>query len=74
MANEKEEILKQEIADLEEQTKILAEKLERLVGVDCSFGACVFDPEMEEAEAKIAEVQKRKKSLQDLLDHLESCQ
>lgn len=73
MADEKEELLEKEIAELEEQTKVLAEKVERLVGVDCSFGACIFDPEMREAEEKIAEVQKRKKSLQDLLDHLETC-
>jgi prefoldin subunit 5 len=74
MPDEREEILKKEIANLEEQTLELAEKLEQLVGVDCSFGSCVFDPTMTDLEDRIAEVQQRKKTLEKIISDLESCE
>ena len=74
MANEKEELLNQEIADYEEQLSVLATKMQELAGVDCSFGACVFDPEMKEVEEKLAEVEKRKKVLGEVMDTLDKCE
>ena len=56
MADEKEELLNQEIEDYEEDLRKVAGKLQELAGVDCSFGACVFDPEMKDVEAKLAEL------------------
>ncbi|MBK5092440.1 MAG: hypothetical protein JJE48_02870 [Actinobacteria bacterium] len=74
MPDEREELLKKEIADLEEQTLKLAEKLGQLVGVDCSFGSCVFDPAMTNLEDRIAEVQQRKKTLEKIISDLEACE
>jgi prefoldin subunit 5 len=74
MPEEAEALLKKEIEDLEEQTRVLAERLEELVGADCSFGACVFDPAMTDIEDRLAEVQQRKKTLEKIISDLESCQ
>ncbi len=73
MANEKDELLSKEIADYEEELKVLAGKLQELAGVDCSFGACVFDPEMQDVEAKLAEIEKRKKVLAEVMESLKQC-
>ena len=74
MANEKEELLNKEIEDYEDQLSVLANKIQELAGVDCSFGACVFDPEMQEVEEKLAEVEKRKKILGDVMETLDKCE
>jgi hypothetical protein len=74
MPDEREELLKKVIADLEEQTMVLAEKMQELVGVDCSFGSCVFDPSMTDIEDRIAEVQQRKKTLEKIIGDLEACE
>jgi hypothetical protein len=73
MADEKEELLNKEIEGYEEELKVLAGKLQELAGVDCSFGACVFDPEMQDVEDKLADLEKRKKILGDVMDSLEQC-
>ncbi len=71
---EEEEVLKKELADLDDQTDRLAEKFEELAGIDCDFGECIFDPEMDDVNKKIAEVQRRKKLLEGLIAHLEGCE
>jgi chaperonin cofactor prefoldin len=71
---EEEEILKKQIADLEETTAKLAEKFEELAGIDCDFGECIFDPEMDDVQQRLAEVQRRKKILEGMIQHLEECQ
>jgi hypothetical protein len=68
---EEEKILERELAELDEKVRELAEKFEELASEDCDFGKCVFDPEMEDVQDKIAEVQRRKKMVQGVLDHLE---
>lgn len=73
MAEEREELLNKEIEGFEDELRHLGEKLEELSGVACSFGACVFDPEMQDVEEKIAEVQKRKKILADVIQSLKEC-
>lgn len=73
MANEKEEVLNQEIEAYEEELRVVAGKLQEIAGVDCSFGACVFNPEMKDVEAKLAEIEKRKRSLAEIKDSLEKC-
>lgn len=74
MANEKEELLNKEIEDYEEDLRKVAGKLQELAGVDCSFGACVFDPEMQDVEAKLAELEKRKKVLAEIKESLDKCE
>ena len=71
---EEEEILKKELAGLDDQTARLAEKFEELAGIDCDFGECIFDPERNDINVKIAEVQRRKKVLEGLIAHLEGCE
>jgi hypothetical protein len=73
MANEKEELLNKEIEAYEDELAVVAGKLQELAGVDCSFGACVFDPEMQDVEAKLADLDKRKKILGEVKDSLEQC-
>ncbi len=73
MADEKEELLNKEIDAYEEELKVLAGKLQELAGVDCSFGACVFDPEMKDVEAKLAEMEKRKRVLAEVMESLKQC-
>lgn len=68
-----EEVLKEEINKLEEQSKVLANELQTVLGIDCSFGACVFDPEMTDIEAKLAEVQNRKATLEKIMNTVKTC-
>lgn len=74
MSDDREKVLEDEVAALEERTKELASKMQELLGVDCSFGACVFDPELTEVEHKIDEVQKRKKTLEQIMSDVEKCE
>jgi len=69
---EREKVLEKEIADLDDQMKKLAVKLEEIAGAYCDFGACVLDPAMESVEEKIEEVQRRKKAVQETLAKLEA--
>jgi hypothetical protein len=71
---QEEEVLKQELDKLNDQTAKLAEKFEALAGIDCDFGECIFDPEMDTVEKKIEEIQRRKKILVGMIEHLESCE
>ena len=73
MANEKEELLNQEIEAYEEELKVVASKLQEIAGVDCSFGACVFDPEMQDVESKLADLEKRKRVLSEVKESLDKC-
>jgi len=73
MANEKEELLNQEIEAYEDELRSVAGKLQELAGVDCSFGACVFDPEMKDVEARLADLEKRKRVLAEVKESLEKC-
>jgi len=73
MANEQEELLNQEIEGYEEELQVLAGKLQELAGVDCSFGACVFDPEMKDVEDKLADIEKKKKVLAEVMENLKKC-
>jgi hypothetical protein len=73
VASDREELLNEEIASFEEELRNLGSKLEEVSGVDCNFGACVFDPAMNDIEDQIAEVQKRKKILEQVLQSLADC-
>lgn len=71
--SEEEEILTKQIEELDATTRQLADKFEALAGMQCSFGECVFDPEMDDLQNKLAEVQRRKSLLEGMIEHLESC-
>ena len=68
---EEEEILKEEMVELDKKTRELAYKLREIAGIDCEFGEYVHDDEMGEIEGRLAEVQRRKKLLEGILEHLE---
>lgn len=74
MADDREKMLNEEIEAYEEELKGVAYKLQELMGVDCNFGACVFDPEMKDTEARLADLEKRKKNLQDVIKALKECE
>ena len=74
MADERRELLDKEVAALEEQTRVLAERMQELAGIDCASGSCIFDPAMDDVEAKIADVQKRKVTLAEIKEALDSCE
>ena len=74
MADDRAELLSEQVASLEEETKQLAVRMQELVGIDCNSGACVFDPAMQDVEARIADVQKRKETLNKIKDTLDSCE
>jgi len=73
MANEKEELLNQEIEAYEEELRVVASKLQEIAGVDCSFGACVFAPEMKDVESRLADLEKRKRVLSEVKESLDKC-
>ncbi|OFW56497.1 MAG: hypothetical protein A2W01_03550 [Candidatus Solincola sediminis] len=73
MASEREEMLNGEMETFEQELRRLASKLGEISGVDCNFGACVFDPQMNDVEEKIAEVQKRKQILAEVMESLKNC-
>jgi hypothetical protein len=74
MADDREKMLNEEIEAYEEQLSGVAYKLQELMGVDCNFGACVFDPAMKDAEERLADLEKRKKNLQDVIKALKECE
>lgn len=67
---EKEELLQKQIDDLENQQLELAQKMEQIAGIDCTFGSCLFDEEIDSVELKLEEVQRRKRALESVMKSL----
>jgi hypothetical protein len=76
MANdqEREEYLKKQIDDLDEETKRLAAQMEEELGIACDFGECVFDPSLDSIDLKLQEVTRRKKMLETMQKSLKECE
>ncbi|MEW5802025.1 MAG: hypothetical protein AB1847_07960 [bacterium] len=72
MENEKK-ILDREIEELNEEIKKLGHKLGGLLNVDCSFGVCTFDPETDNLQEKLKEVQEKRALLERLKGNMDSC-
>ena len=67
------EFLDKEIEGIDENIKKLGYQLSELLDTACSFGICVFDPEINNVQEKI-QVEEEKKSLfQNLKKHLDFC-
>lgn len=60
---EDKKLLEKEIADLNKEIISLAYHLREVLEVDCSFGACVYDPRVDDIEKKMKEVQEKKELL-----------
>jgi prefoldin subunit 5 len=75
MADEKvrEEFLQEQLDQLDEEIKTLAAHMEELAGLDCDFGACVFDPALDTVEKKIDEVQRRRDMVATMMKTLKEC-
>lgn len=72
MKDEKE-ILLEQIESLNEEIRKLAYKLGGLLDVDCNLGVCSYDPEADDLQSKIREVQERKALLERITASLDSC-
>jgi len=70
--NEKK-MLEKQIESLNEEIKNLGYELSGLLNVDCSFGVCVYDPEVENLQDKLKEVNERKALLEKIKKNLRSC-
>ncbi len=66
----KEDLLRREIEDLERQQLDLAEKMEQIAGIDCAFGTCVFDKNIDSVELKLEDVQRRKRAIESMMKSL----
>jgi predicted RNase H-like nuclease (RuvC/YqgF family) len=66
-------VLEGQIEALNEDIKELGYKLEGILDVGCSLGVCAFDPEVDDVQEKIKEVQKKRAILERLRDNLDSC-
>ncbi len=64
------EILEKEIKKLNEEIKALGYKLGGILNVDCNFGICTFDPEADNVQEKMREIEEQKKLLEFLKDNL----
>ncbi len=73
MPDEKKELLNREIASYEEELRAVANRLQEIAGVDCSFGACVFDPEMVDVEERLTDLERRKRILGEVKESLRTC-
>ncbi|MEW6380748.1 MAG: hypothetical protein AB1611_14225 [bacterium] len=65
-----EKLLGREIEDLNEEIIALGYKLNELLSVDCSFGFCNFNPEIDIILDKIKEIQERKALLEHLKENI----
>ena len=74
MTHENEQkMLEHEIGKLNEELKDLGYKLSELLNVDCNFGSCSFDKEIDNVRDKMEEVEKTKKLLEFIKNNLDRC-
>ena len=71
--SEEKKLLESEIENLNEEIKELAYRLGGLLDVDCNLGVCSYDPEAEDIQKKMEEVQKKKALLKKLRENLDTC-
>ena len=72
MENDRE-LLQKQIDSLNDEIKTLAYRLGGLLDVDCNLGVCSYNPEADNLQDKMKEVQERKALLQKILQGLDSC-
>jgi hypothetical protein len=72
MENDRE-LLKKQIDSLNDEIKTLAYKLGGLLDVDCNLGVCSYNPEADNLQETMKEVQKRKTLLEKIMKGIDSC-
>ena len=70
---EDRELLESQIKTLNEQLSKLAYRLGGLFDIDCNMGVCAYNPEADDLQEKMKEVQKKKELLERLSSNLDSC-
>ena len=70
MADDKK-LLQKEIDSLNNEIRKLAYRLGGVLDVDCNLGVCSYDPEADDLQVKMKEVQQRKALLEKLMSRLE---
>ena len=74
MTIEKEQkVLESQIESLNEEIKSLGYELGGLLNIDCSFGVCAYDPEVEDLQGKLKEVEEKKALLERIKKNIRSC-
>ena len=68
-----QKMLAEQIENLNEEIKNLGYQLSGLLNVDCSFGVCSYDPEAENLQDKLKEVNERKELLEQIKRNLRAC-
>jgi hypothetical protein len=66
-------LLQKQIDNLNNEIRSLAYRLGGLLDVDCNLGVCSYDPEADDLQEKMKEVQKRKALLEKIAQGLDSC-
>jgi len=69
--NGEKEILDREIEKINHEIKTLSYKLSELLNVDCNLGVCSFDPEVDNIQDKMKEIDEKKKLLLFLKENLD---
>ena len=65
------EILAREIDNLNEEITLLSHQLNEIFNINCSFGVCLFNPEVDSIQEKMKEVQERKELLETINRRIE---
>lgn len=74
MSYEKEkEVLEGQIEELNEEIRRLGYRISELLNVDCTLGVCTFDPEVDNVQDKIKEVEEKKRILERLKKTIGTC-
>ena len=65
------EILSMEIEKINREIKDLSYQLSELLNVDCNLGVCSFDPQVDNIQDKMKEIEEKKKLLLFLKENLD---
>jgi hypothetical protein len=71
---EERQLLQKQIDSLNDEIKSLAYKLGGLLDVDCNLGVCSYDPDADDLQEKMQEVQKRKVLLERIMQGIDTCE
>jgi len=68
------ELLQKQIDSLNNEIKSLAYKLGGLLDVDCNLGVCSYNPDADDLQETMKEVQKRKGLLEKIMHGIDTCE
>lgn len=65
-------LLEKELTEINREIKALSYKLSELLNIDCNLGVCTFDPEVNDVQGKIKEIEEKRGLLEFLKKNLEA--